>query len=235
MRELKLIPCAGRAPLRAGLVGVALLFMGGCHTAGRVSKTDDALAWTQIKVPPPTAGAIYQADREMELAANPVARHVGDIVTIVLEEQTAAQKSSTTDTSKSTSDTLPGMTILGKALTVHGNPILDNNINDATKFTGEGDSAQSNSLTGYLAVTVVKVLPNGYLLVAGQKQLALNQGQEVIRVQGIIRPIDLASDDSIPSYRVADAKISYVGKGALADANAQGWLSRFFNSPWTPF
>ncbi len=231
MRDWKVSLCAGLA----SLAGAALLCASGCRTTSRLPKTDDGLAWTQIKVPPPTAGAIYQAGREMELAANPTARHVGDIVTIVLEEQTAAQKTATTDTSKSTTDTLPGSTLLGKALTIHGTPILDNNINDATKFTGSGDSAQSNSLTGYLAVTVVKVLPNGYLLVAGQKQLALNQGQELIRLTGVIRPIDLASDDSIPSYRVADARISYVGKGALADANAQSWLSRFFNSPWMPF
>ncbi len=235
MRELKTFLRASRAPLCAGLAGLALLCASGCRTTNRLPKTDDALAWTQIKVPPPTPGAIYQSQSEMELASNPVARHVGDIVTIVLEEQTAAQKSATTDTSKATTDTLPGMTILGKALTVHGAPILDNNINDATKFTGSGDSSQSNSLTGYLAVTVVKVLPNGYLLVAGQKQLGLNQGQEIIRLTGVIRPIDLAADDSVPSYRVADAKISYGGKGAIADSNAQGWLSRFFNSPWTPF
>jgi flagellar L-ring protein FlgH len=227
MRNLKIT-------LAASLAAMALLGVSGCRTSNRLPK-DDALAWTQMKVPPPTAGAIYQADHEMELAENPIARHVGDIVTIVLEENTAAQKSATTDTNKTTTDTLPGMTLLGKALTVHGNPILDNNINDASKFTGEGDSAQSNSLTGYLAVTVVKVLPNGNLLVAGQKQIGLNQGEEFIRVTGIIRPIDLAADDSIPSYRVADAKISYVGKGALADANAQSWLSRFFNSPWMPF
>lgn len=225
MRELRMILCAG----------LALLCTSGCHTSSKLPKADDGLAWTQLKIPPPTEGAIYQTDREMELAGNSVARHVGDIVTIVLQEQTAAQKSATTDTNKTTTDTLPGSTILGKALTIHGTPILDNNINDATKFTGEGDSAQSNSLTGYLAVTVLKVLPNGYLFVAGQKQLALNQGQEVIRLTGVIRPIDLAADDSIPSYRVADAKISYVGKGALADANAQSWLSRFFNSPWMPF
>ncbi len=235
MRELIKTPCLRLAPLCAALAGLVLLCASGCRTSDRLAKTDDALAWTELKMPPPTPGAIYQPDSEMELAANPVARHVGDLVTIVLEESTAAQKSATTDTSKSTSDTLPGMTILGKALTAHGAQILDNNIDDATKFTGEGDSAQSNSLTGYLAVTVMRVLPNGYLLVAGQKQLALNQGQELIRLTGVIRPIDLASDDSVPSYRVADAKISYVGKGAIADANAQGWLSRFFNSPWTPF
>ncbi len=235
MRELKSTHCFRFAPLCAALAGLALLSASGCRSTSHLSKTDDELAWTQIKTPPPTPGAIYQSQSEMELASNPVARHVGDIVTIVLEEQTAAQKTATTDTNKTTSDALPGMTILGKALTIHGAPILNNDINDATKFTGEGDSSQSNSLTGYLAVTVVKVLPNGYLLVAGQKQLGLNQGQEIIRLTGVIRPIDLASDDSVPSYRVADAKISYGGKGAIADANAQGWLSRFFNSPWTPF
>jgi flagellar L-ring protein FlgH len=206
-----------------------------CHTAPRKPKVDDGLAWAQQPVSPPTDGAIYRADHEIELAENPIARHVGDIVTIVLQEQTAAQKSATTDTAKQTTDSLPGPTILGKPVTYHGVPILDNSLNNQTKFTGSGDSAQSNSLTGYLAVTVIKVLPNGNLLVSGEKQIGLNQGNEYVRLTGIIRPIDLAADDSIPSYRVADAKISYSGKGAIADANAQSWLSRLFNSPWMPF
>ena len=213
---------------------VALASASGCH-ASRPPKQDDGLAWTQEKVAPPTEGAIYQANRELELASNPIARHVGDIVTIVLDENTAAQKSATTDTAKQTSDSLPGPTLLGKAVTFHGNPILSNSIDNQSKFTGSGDSSQSNSLTGYLAVTVIKVLPNGYLLVSGQKQIGLNQGQEYIRVTGVVRPIDLSSDDSVPSYRVANARISYSGKGAVADANAQSWLARFFNSPWAPF
>jgi len=206
-----------------------------CHTAPRKPKIDDGLAWAQQPVAPPTDGAIYREGTEIELAANPIARHVGDIVTIVLQEQTAAQKSATTDTAKTTTATLPGPTLLGKAVTFHGVPILENNINNATKFTGSGDSAQSNSLTGYLAVTVVKVLPNGNLLVTGEKQIGLNQGKEYIQLTGVIRPIDLSADNSIPSYRVANARISYSGKGAIADANAQSWLSRLFNSPWLPF
>ncbi|HTX23250.1 MAG TPA: flagellar basal body L-ring protein FlgH [Steroidobacteraceae bacterium] len=224
MQKLKTILCAGLA-----LAGVSA-----CRTS-HPSKQDDGLAWTQEKPAPPTEGAIYRADHELELASNPIARHVGDIVTIMLEEQTAAQKSATTDTNKATTDTLPGPTLLGKAVTFHGTPILNNSIDNSTKFTGEGDSAQSNSLTGYLAVTVIKVLPNGYLLVSGQKQIGLNQGQEYIRLTGVIRPIDLASDDSVPSYRVANAHISYSGKGAINDANAMSWLTRFFNSPWAPF
>jgi len=207
--------------------------LAGCQT--KPPKPEEGLAWTQEAPPPPTNGAIYQAGREVILAENPVAHHVGDIVTIVLNEQTAAQKSATTSTSKATSVAMPGPTLLGKAVTFHGNPVLQNNIDDATKFQGQGASAESNSLTGYLTATVLKVLPNGNLFIAGEKQIGLNQGKEYVRVTGVIRPIDLAADDSIPSFRVASAKINYSGKGAIADSNAQSWLSRFFNSPWAPF
>jgi len=212
------------------LLGLAAtLTAAGCHAA-KQPKPDDGLAWTQEKLPPATDGAIYQAGRELVLAENPVAHHIGDIVTIVLNEATAAQKSATTTTSKANTVTMPGTTLIGKNVSW-----LNNNVNDASKFDGEGASAQSNSLTGYLTATVLKVLPNGNLYVAGEKQIALNQGKEYVRVTGVIRPIDLASDNSIPSYRVASARITYSGKGAINDANSQSWLARFFNSPWVPF
>ena len=216
------------------LSGVFFLSLGACETP-HPPKDDDGMSWAAEPAPKPSNGAIYQTGREVALFENPIAHHVGDIVTIVLNEQTQAQKTSSTNTNKATSVALPGMTILGKALTVHGVPIMSNNISDTTKFAGEGDSAQSNSLEGFVTVTVQKVLPNGNLFVKGEKWIGINQGQEYVRLSGIIRPIDLASDNSINSSQVANAKISYGGKGALADANAQGWLSRFFNSPWTPF
>jgi flagellar L-ring protein precursor FlgH len=213
---------------------VFFLGLGACETP-HPPKDDDGMSWAAEPAPKPSNGAIYQTGREVALFENPIAHHVGDIVTIVLNEQTAAQKTSSTNTNKATTIALPGMTILGKALTVHGVPIMSNNIADTTKFAGEGDSAQSNSLQGYVTVTVQKVLPNGNLYVKGEKWIGINQGQEYVIMSGVIRPIDLASDNSIASSQVANAKISYGGKGALADANAQGWLSRFFNSPWTPF
>jgi flagellar L-ring protein FlgH len=215
-------------------LGIALGALPGCQ-AHKPAKPDDALAWTQEPMPPPTNGAIYQAGREVILAENPVAHHIGDIVTIVLNEQTAAQKSATTSTSKDTTVTLPAPTIIGKGVTIKGVPILDNSMNNASKFQGQGASAESNSLTGYLTATVLKVLPNGNLFIAGEKQIGLNQGNEYVRVTGVVRPIDLAADDSIPSFRVASAHITYSGKGAINDANAQSWLARFFNSPWAPF
>lgn len=216
---------------------LALTAVAGCQLRHpeKPAKDEDGLDWTQEPVPAATAGAIYQEGRQLTLFENPIAHRVGDIVTIVLSEQTQGQKSSSTDTSKQTTDTLPGISVLGKSITIKGNPVTAASINDQSQFKGAGDSAQSNSLTGYVAVTVVKVLPNGNLFVKGQKDIWINQGSENIQLSGVIRPIDLAADNSIPSYRVANARISYGGKGALNDANAQGWLSRFFNSPWLPF
>ncbi len=208
---------------------LALAAASGCRTS-KPPKPDDGLAWMQESPPPPTNGAIYQAGREVVLAENPIAHHVGDIVTIVLNEATVAQKNATTTTSKANTIAMPGTQLINKNVSW-----LTNNVNNSSKFDGEGASAQSDSLTGYLTATVLKVLPNGNLFIAGEKQIGLNQGKEYIRVTGVIRPIDLASDDSIPSYRVASAKITYNGKGAIADANAQSWLARFFNSPWVPF
>jgi flagellar L-ring protein precursor FlgH len=211
-----------------------LASLSGCHTLAKPPKDDDGLSWAAEPSPPPSNGSIYQAGREVALFENPIAHRVGDIVTVVLNEQTAAQKSATTTTSKATTDQL-GATIIGKTPTIKGNAILNNAINDSAKFDGQGQSAQSNSLTGFITATVVKVLPNGNLFIKGEKWIGINQGQEYVRVTGVIRPIDLAPDNSIPSQRVASAKISYGGKGALSDSNAQGWLSRFFNSPWSPF
>jgi flagellar L-ring protein precursor FlgH len=196
---------------------------------------DDGTSWAQEPIAPASNGAIYQVGRDVTLFQNPIARHVGDTVTIVLNETTAAQKSAVTTTQKTTSDTMPGVSLLGKAVTLKGNPVLSASVDDASKFDGEGTSSQSNSLTGYITATVSKVLPNGNLYIKGQKQIWINQGQESVLVSGIVRPIDLAADNSVASSKVASARFSYVGKGAIADANTQGWLSRFFNAPWTPF
>jgi flagellar L-ring protein FlgH len=218
---------------------LATVFAAGCGTLQHTKKDkkddDDGLGWTQEPVPPATNGAIYQVGRDVALFENPIARHVGDIVTIVLSEATNAQKSAITKTQKSTNETLPGMSLFGSPVTVHGASVLSGTVNDASKFDGEGNSAQSNSLTGYITATVAKVLPNGNLYLKGEKKIWINQGQENVMLSGVIRAIDVAPDNSVPSSRVANARITYGGKGAIADANAAGWLSRFFNSPWTPF
>jgi flagellar L-ring protein precursor FlgH len=220
------------------LTGILLLSaLGGCSALPQKKppKEDDQLSWALQPEPPASNGAIYQVGRDVALFENPVARHIGDTVTIVLNESTAAKKSATTNTAKSTNQTLPGISVLGKAVTIKGNPITSASIDDSSKFAGEGDSAQSNSLTGYITCTVTRVLPNGNLYIRGEKWIGINQGSEYVRLGGVVRPIDIAPDNTVPSLKVGAANISYGGKGALADANNQGWLSRFFNSPWTPF
>ena len=113
--------------------------------------------------------------------------------------------------------------------------MLSGSLNDSSHFDGEGTSAQSNQLSGYISVTVARRLANGNLLVRGQKWITLNQGREFVRIQGIVRPVDIGPDNIVPSYNVADAVISYGGQGTLADSNTKSWLARFFDSPWMPF
>lgn len=104
----------------------------------------------------------------------------------------------------------------------------------SNSFKGQGDASQSNSLTGDISVTVVEVIPNGNLVVRGEKWVTINQGEEVIRFGGIVRPADIAPDNSITSGKVADARIIYSGDGLVDDATKKGWLSQFFGSimPW---
>jgi flagellar L-ring protein precursor FlgH len=186
-------------------------------------------------MPVPTNGAIYQVNHDVALFENATARHIGDIVTIRLVENTNASKSSSTTTSKNTTIDLPGPTIAGRPVTVNGTPILENSLENSTSFDGSGDSAQSNTLVGDITVVVVRRFNNGNLLVRGTKWIAINQGKELMRIEGVIRPIDIQPDNSILSSRVANASITYGGRGALADANKQSWLARFFSSPLLPF
>ncbi len=180
-------------------------------------------------------GTIYNAAATFDLFMDLRARQVGDILTVMLVERTNASKESSTSTSKDSSiDT--GMPIFGGQIPTHnGNPILNNEVEASRSFDGQADSSQSNRLDGSITVTVAGRLPNGNLLVRGEKLITINQGQEFIRLQGIVRPVDIGPQNTVPSTKVADAQISYSGKGTLADSNRPGWISRFFNSPWFPF
>lgn len=179
-------------------------------------------------------GAIYQAGGDIRLFENAVARRVGDILTIRLIENMDASKSSSTSTSKSNSISIPAPTIAGRPVTANGVPILDNSVESDKSFDGSGSSRQTNSIFGDITVTVAKRWPNGNLFVRGEKWLTINQGREFVRVSGIVRSVDINPDNTVLSTKVADARITYSARGALADANSPGLLSRFFNSPWLP-
>lgn len=227
---------------------VAGLLLGGC-AAQQHSLRDPAYAPVvgPSPTPPPPrftnrtnpvqqvmSGSIYNPGTSRFLFEDYRARRVGDVLTVILMEQTNASKKAGTTTKKATNIDLPSPTILGRKVTRGGVPILETQVNGKIDFAGEGDSSQSNSLKGNITVSVSQVLPNGNLVVRGEKLLYLNQGSEVVRIRGIVRPVDISANNSIYSNQIANAEITYKGKGVIADSNEAGWLTRFFNSKWWP-
>ena len=218
------------------VVSLLFLCLGGCAALAPPVREDPRFGPTDpdMAAAPPTDGAIYHgSNSDMELFTDARAHRIGDILTITLNESTAATKQATTTTSKTNSDNMNGPTVNGVTYPASGGALLG--VGSKHAFAGAGTSTQSNDLTGEITVTVAKRLSNGNLLVIGEKWLTINQGQELIRISGIVRPVDIAQDNTVESYRVADARITYAGRGAVADSNTQGWLSRFFNSRWAPY
>jgi flagellar L-ring protein precursor FlgH len=216
------------------LATVALLMLTGCATpymGVRPGQYPPAPA-PQYAPAAATSGTIYQPARGLSLFDDVKARRVGDTVTIRLAERTQASKSASTDAKKDSSIDTGLPTLLGTGVTVNGKEILNNEWQTKQEFAGKGNSSQSNRLDGNITVTVAEVYPNGNLLVRGEKWLTLNQGEEFVQISGIVRPVDIGPDNSVPSFKVADARITYAGKGALADSNSPGFLARFFMKLW---
>lgn len=183
----------------------------------------------------PVNGSIYNSATSMNLYGDGRAHRIGDILTVSLQESTSSQKSATTELDKTSSVTLTQPTVLGDNVSVLGKPLSLSASGPTTAFDGEGTSDMSNNLTGNITVTVHDVYPNGVLLVKGEKWLTLNQGDEYIRISGLIRPQDISSDNTVPSTKIADARIAYSGTGVVHDTNVMGWMSKFFVSALMPF
>lgn len=187
------------------------------------------------QMPQSNKGSIYQPGYEVRLFEDIRARRIGDILTINLVEKTDAKKESDTDIKKNTTTSISAPTILGSVDPSLVGFNFTSALGSSNDFAGETESTQKNSLSGSITVSVVDVMPNGYLKIRGEKRVRLNQGNEYIRVSGIIRPSDINPDNSIESTKIADATIMYTGEGALADANKIGWIARFFISAVFPF
>lgn len=184
---------------------------------------------------PPGNGGLYLQGQSMSLFSDTRAFRVGDIVSVILTEATTGSKSSDTELDKSNSIGITNPTIFGQPVTVNGRYNLGTDIDAASSFSGDASLNQSNSLRGAIAVQVAGVLPNGNLYIQGEKWININQGDEYIRLRGIIRPEDLSPTNTISSTQIADARISYSGTGVGKQTNTPGWLTRFFMSPLMPF
>ena len=207
--------------MRVTLAGAAFLLM----AAGRPGP-DYAPSFSAPPPAPAANGSIFQAGHGYApLTSGTRAASVGDILTVVLVERTQAAKTAVANTGRNGS--------IGLSPPVTG-PLSfftpeDFNMGGDSKFDGKGQAAQSNTLSGEVSVTVAAVYPNGTMLIRGEKLIKLNRGDEFVRFSGLVRPTDISADNRVLSTRVADADISYSGKGEIARASRQGWLQRFFS------
>ena len=219
----------------AAMSFVLLCCLSGCLSRQDAPQPDYANALEALEQQRPVNGAIFASYQSTALIEDPKAQNVGDILTVLLVERTDASKKASTSTSKETSVEHANPELLGRPITHNGQPLLSASVEGDQSFRGQGASSQSNSLAGTITVTVLERYPNGNLKVAGRKQLSLNQASEYVSIAGIVRPIDISTQNTVTSDRLALAEISYGGKGAMNDSNSMGFLARFFNSPWALF
>ncbi|AZQ53121.1 flagellar basal body L-ring protein FlgH [Burkholderia cenocepacia] len=213
-------------------MGGVLALLGGCATGPfdrSLPDFDDSMPDTVFDVRRGTAGGVLVPDQAWSLTSDVRAFRAGDVLTVDLEESTQASKKSGTQVGKDSSLSAKKPSLFGKTLPVEAE------LGTKSGFNGAGSSSQQNTLRGSVTVVVLRVMPNGLLQVRGEKRLVLNQGEENVRLAGYVRAADIDSNNRVSSQRVANARITYAGRGSLADANQPGLLTRFFSSPWMPF
>jgi len=235
MRSIKFIQTLGLAALAAAMVG--------CSAPAKMSEAEFKPILSIPQDPAPlVTGSIYNGGRNDNWFGRKKDYRVGDIITVILNEQTQANRvNNTTATRETENDVAAGLV-----------PMITNNLpgfardragrlTNGLKLDGStigseatGSADQRASLTGSVAVTVTQVLPNGNLVVRGEKQLDLSEGGEVIRVAGIVRSDDVAPNGTVFSRRLANAQISYTGSGDLASANKVPWGTSILFKLW-PF
>ncbi|MFS2221035.1 flagellar basal body L-ring protein FlgH [Pantoea sp. B65] len=215
------------------LMLLSVLLLAGCESSALlVQKDDAAFAPPESPVQPESkvsGGGLYNNNYNWSLTQDRRAYRVGDILTVRLDETTQSSKQAKTNFGKKNSAELGAPTLFGATV-----DDLSGSVSANRNFNGNASSAQQNMLRGSITVAVHQVLPSGVLVIRGEKWLTLNQGDEYMRVTGLVRSEDIQRDNSVSSQRIANARISYAGRGALSDANSAGWLTRFFNHPLFP-
>lgn len=211
----------------------AILLLASALLAGCVTTSPPTAVHQPMTVRPeartaaaPANGSIYNIATARPLFEDRRARLVGDTLTINITEKTAAAKKSDTKADRTDDRSLAVPTIAGLPLKSFQGTTLS--ANSSTAFEGKGENTSENNFTGTLTVTVIEVYPNGNLLVSGEKQIGLKEGEEFIRFSGVVNPITITASNTVQSTQVADARIEYKANGFLDSAQVMGWLGRFF-------
>ena len=214
----------------AALLLFAVTLLAGCAT----TTPPTSVAQPMTARPEPrnasaaTHGSIYNIASMRPLFEDRRARFVGDTITINIAEKTSASKNSENKTSRSQSIDASVPTVVG--LPFKGLQGTALSASDTNNFDGKGQNTSANDFTSSITVTVIEVLSNGNLLVSGEKQIGLKEGEEFIRFSGVVNPITITATNTVQSTQVADARIEYKANGFIDSAQAMGWLGRFFLS-----
>ncbi|UJF21314.1 flagellar basal body L-ring protein FlgH [Shewanella sp. OMA3-2] len=220
------------------VIATTAMLLVGCSSTQKKPIPDDPFYAPVYPEEPSTqvmaTGSIYLDSQASSLYSDLRAHKVGDIITVVLKESTQATKSANNEMKKNTGLSVEPIYAGGGNVSIKGVP-LDLRYSDSMNTKREADADQSNSLDGSISANVMQVLSNGNLVIRGEKWISINNGDEFIRVTGIVRSQDITPDNTIESTRVANARIQYSGTGTFADTQKVGWLSSFFMGEWWPF
>lgn len=186
----------------------------------------------------PEAGSLWSTTTS-SIFSDRKAQNVGDLVTVIISESSSANKEATTDTSRDStiSAGIPNFFGLESASVISNNNLDLNNLitaNMGNEFAGTGSTSRDDTLTASLSTQVIARYPNGQLKIRGGKEVMVNNEVQIIYLTGIIRPVDITADNTVLSYKILNARISYTGKGVLSDKQEPGWLTRSIDHVW-PF
>ena len=202
------------------------LSLAGCVTTAPSTAVHQPMTARPGIAIPPSAGAIFNVGSARPLFEDRRAHFVGDTLTVNIQEKVQASKTSENKTTRSqTVDmSVPNM----KNLPFKGVEHTTLSANDSNNFNGKGQNTSSNDFTGTITVTVIEVYPNGNLLVSGEKQIGLKEGEEFVRFSGVVNPNTITSSNTVTSTQIADARIEYKANGFIDSAQVMGWLGKFF-------
>ena len=165
--------------------------------------------------------------RPVSLFSDVKAHSVGDVLTVIISENTSASNNARTSTAKESKTDASGNATTGALSGLF--PGMSGSVDVKNDFKGQGSSTRSANFQSQLSVRVVDVLPNGNLVIEGTKTMEINNETEVVVLSGLVQPVDITADNTVYSYQLANAKFSYKGKGALSQGHRPGILVRFFN------
>ena len=211
------------------LSGIAVLVLSACSVVPTpITHQPSSLPAQSARPQREMNGAIFQTASYRPLYEDSKARMVGDVLTITISEKTSAGKAAASSNSKTGSTAYSAPTVFGLPSSTTAKASLA--ASSSNKFDEKGAETASNNFTGTIAVTVIDVLPNGNLLVSGEKQLAFDKSAEYVRFSGVVNPQTVAAGNTVASTQVADARFEYRSTSKLDKAEFNSMLNRFFFS-----